>query len=180
MFTTLAHAAKDTVETLGTLQPHLKDALKDIPPGVLEKLTNEQLYDLLEQSMESKIAFTVPIVGIIATFGTMAFILYWVISAQRKQATEKHDEVIAMIEKGIYQPPPQVEPVYRKERYLLRGIVLSAIGLGLAVYYAFEPQQDWIASIGFPLLLVGAGFILFYRFLAKKEEKENPPSGSSM
>jgi hypothetical protein len=176
MFPALAHAAKDTVEALGALEPHLKDALKDIPPGVLEKLTSEQLHDLLEQAMESRIINYVPIVSTIAFFGTLALILYWVISARRKQANERHEEVLAMIDKGIYEPPPQVEPVYRKERYLLRGIILGTVGLGLVVYYVFEPRLDWVAGIGLPLLLVGAGFILFYRVLAKKEEKEKPPS----
>lgn len=102
----------------------------------------------------------------------LGFVIWLSVTRRSKRDAQRHEEVMAAIEKGIYTPPSVPEPVYRKERYLLAGIILSALGLAVLIYFAFLLEVNEALILAFLFLFPGLGLMGFYRFLAKKEQRE--------
>lgn len=106
----------------------------------------------------------------------LGFVIWLSVTRRSKRDAQRHEEVMAAIEKGIYTPPSVQEPVYRKERYLLAGIILSGLGLAfLLSFFVAHPEarpDEGLKIAAFLFLFPGLGFIGFYGFLAKKEQRE--------
>ena len=102
----------------------------------------------------------------------VGFAIWQSVVLKTRRDTHRHQETMTMIEKGVYQPPPVLEPVSPKERYLLVGIILCALGLAFLVYFVFflKVPEAYIAA--FVFLFPGLGLIGYYPFLAKKEQRE--------
>ncbi len=123
-------------------------------------------------------------VGLLFFLAVIGFVIWLSATRKSKQDALKHEEAMAMIEKGIYEPLPVQEPVYRKEYYLLAGIVLSMVGLAFLLCFAFltKPDEGFIVA-ALLFLFPGLGIMGFSRSLAKREEREarnnalqeNPP-----
>ena len=97
-----------------------------------------------------------------------------------KKDASRHEEAMAMIEKGIYVTPPMQEPLYRKERYLLAGIILGMIGLAFVLVFFMVPPHDREVPLfpGVVALFVGLGIIAFYGVLAKQEKQRRELEGT--
>ena len=171
LFTAVAQAATDTVATVKTALPALPKELGDIPPQVWEKLRPYEIRGLLEKAMTRPMVKFVDNLVPIFFLLVVGFAIWLFVKLRSKRNTEKHERTMAMIEKGIYEPPPVPEPVYRKERYLLTGIILSSIGLAFLVTFTFfaKPEEEFFV-VAFLFLFPGLGIIGFYRFLAKKAQ----------
>lgn len=113
-----------------------------------------------------------PDITAIVVLLVIGFAIWQSVVLKTRRDTHRHQETMTMIEKGVYQPPPVLEPVSPKERYLLVGIILSALGLAFLVYCIFflKVPQAYIAA--FVFLFPGLGLIGYYPFLAKKEQRE--------
>ena len=184
LFTAVAQAATDTVATVKTALPALPKELGSIQPEVWEKLPSGYVYSLLTQATMSPWDAVLDKVIPLFFFLVVGLAIWLFVKLRSKRNTERHEEAMAMIEKGIYEPPPVQEPVYRKERYLLAGIILSGVGLAFLLYFTFFLRENEAFIAAFLFLFPGLGLFGFYRVLAKREEREgrnnalqeNPPS----
>ena len=124
-------------------------------------------------------------------FLVIGFVIWLSATRKRKRDEQRHEEVMAMVEKGIYEPLPEQESVYRKEGYvlagtilLLLGVVLSAAGLALLLYFFALAARSEFFLAGLLCLFPGLSLMGSYPFLAKKAQREernnalqeNPPS----
>lgn len=182
LFTPVAQAATDTVETAKAALPALSNKLGSIPPEVWEKLSDWRIPGVLEQVMRSPWDKFMDNLPAIFFFLVTGFAIWLFVELRSKRNTEKHEENMAMIEKGNYAPPPVPKPVYRKEYYLLAGIILSGIGLAFLLSFAFVLREEGMVIASFLFLFPGLGLLGFYRVLSKKEEREernNAPKENS-
>lgn len=117
------------------------------------------------------VAVMIPIVGII--FGvSVAIVAIVVAHRQRMQRAElRHRERVVAIEKGLELPPdpPEGEATgSRRPRHLLRGLVLTFVGVALTVAFR-ETNDDFPFLYG--LIPVGAGLAyLLYYYLEGRHE----------
>jgi hypothetical protein len=87
-------------------------------------------------------------------------------------------ERICAIEKGVALPMERVSPKLRAARVRRGGIVLVALGLGVALTFVVgfwvEKDRDMLiaAALGFIPGLIGAGLLIDYRMLRKEIAEE--------
>ena len=172
LLTAVAQAATDTVDTVKAALPALPKELEGIPPQVWEKLPSHYVFGPLERAMKSPWEELVGNLVPIVFFLVIGFVIWLSVTRKSKRDEQRHQEAMAMIEKGIYEPPPVQEPVYRKERYLLAGIILSGLGLAFLLYFAVFLEVNEALIAAFLFLFPGLGLVGFYRLLEKKEQRE--------
>ena len=125
---------------------------------------------------------------VLLVFGA-GLIAFWQWAAlQRKRMA--HAERMAALEKGVPLPPESGtnenshRPPPTREAYLLRGLIWSAIGLGIVVAGAtavcFIPsggdRQDALAfaCIGFIPFMLGLAYLLYARLTGKRGQTHFP------
>jgi hypothetical protein len=109
---------------------------------------------------EEIVALLIPIIGILAGFGSAIAAFYF----NSKQREFYHKERIAAIEKGmdIPMPPDITKTIKPPETYLRRGLQLSLLGLALciALYYSSWHGISWVWGI--PILAIGLANLIYY------------------
>jgi hypothetical protein len=121
----------------------------------------------------------IPIIGIV--LGVAVAIIY-IVSAhrQRMQRNElRHKERLAAIEKGLEIPVDAVEPAplpMRRPRYLLRGLVLTFVGVALTVALRNAGGEEG-SMFGLVLSAAGLAYLIFYFVEGRHEHK--PVAGGS-
>lgn len=178
LFTAVAQAAADTADTVANAMPALPKGLQGMPREVWEKLDADQAFVLLDRAVRPSgdipagvhglIALLIPFAGIALS----GFAIWLFVKLIGSRSARKHEEAMAMIEKGIY-PPPAGTKAYGKERYLGRGILLAAVGLAFLLSFALVARgAEWLAVSGLLFLVPGLGSAVFYAVLAKKDKRE--------
>ena len=113
------------------------------------------------------------IVAIITTMGviTTPLVLHFIFSM--REARQKHEEAMALIEKGLYDPALLAEPErkYRKETFLLIGIIFLAIGIAIFIGLLIIGQIDGLIG-GLIPCFIGVGLIVFYAILRRIEKQK--------
>jgi len=111
-------------------------------------------------------------VGFIALFGFLAtpIVLYSVFLIRKGR--QRHEEAMALIEKGLYDPALLAEPEkrYRKEMFLLAGIIFLAIGIAISIGLLIIGEIDGIIG-GLIPCFIGVGLIIFYTILWRIEKR---------
>ncbi|MDD2437618.1 MAG: hypothetical protein PHG27_05850 [Massilibacteroides sp.] len=116
----------------------------------------------------------IPIVAIVCSIG-LPIIMIIILGVQAQRG--RHAERIAMIEKGVVLE----EPEKKANRYpaLRNGLVMIGLSLGLIIGLLVEPYLpnygDYF-SLGIPaftILFGGIGFVIYFFFSRKMQEKEN-------
>lgn len=137
----------------------------------LQRLTNDQLFELLQEREAHMPDHSIDPTGIIVPVAIFGFlltgILAWLWMLDRK-ARRLHETVRLMVEKGAQIPPDLLSPPQRKPSDLRRGIILSATGLGLTVLLALVPDAPGAWGVGVTLLLIGLGHLLVWRLQTGK------------
>ena len=90
----------------------------------------------------------IPIIGILATFGTITAIVFGPAYLKSRERRDMQATVRAAIEKGQPLPPEVIEALGKeatknlpsRTRDIRRGIIWLAVGIGLA---AFSVISDW-------------------------------------
>jgi hypothetical protein len=123
--------------------------------------------------MDHLIEQTIPIFGIIFTFGIPGLIIFWALYA-------KHRERMRLIEKGLtpdevknYYKDADRQPRPRNPFGALRwGILLLFFGAGIFVANVLEQKLDFNDGISFGviMLFIGAGFLTYYLIVKGKLE----------
>ncbi|MFH1010577.1 MAG: DUF6249 domain-containing protein [bacterium] len=114
----------------------------------------------------------IPLVALIGTFTLVVVIVLVVEFGRRTRNRMIHEERMAAIEKGLPVPPPFIEG-FRRPNYVMRGLVLIALGLAFGVWTLTDP--DFPLGIGAILFFIGLA-ILIAHFLTESRRKESYPS----
>lgn len=104
----------------------------------------------------------VPIVAIIFTFTFAAVVIIY-------GAKLKHERQMEMIHKGIN--PIVSTPSYTGKKTLLRGLILTALGIG-ALISTLINSNTILMHFGFLFLGVGVAFLVYWKVTAADRERE--------
>ena len=163
------------------------------PQDVLERLSHGQIGRIiggnvplppgsppsLSHTVHEEESIVIPIVGILATFTTPVVIVFLILAYKKRAKQQVHEERMAMIEKGIFDPALLVPPdtkakkAPRAHRLMIWGIVLSMAGVGLDIMIAMDDGiQD--VGVGIFVAFIGLGLMAASRYV-----RRNPPDGDS-
>lgn len=116
--------------------------------------------------------YLIPVVGII--MGCLIPIVAMITDHRKKRMIYElhHRERMAAIDKGI-EPPPLPTELFvdpadtRTPRYLLRGLIWSAIGIGMffALGKVADAEEAWLGAIPFG---IGIAYLLYYAIEGRK------------
>ncbi|MBN1771426.1 MAG: hypothetical protein JXB32_09205 [Deltaproteobacteria bacterium] len=156
------------------------------PPELVERLTSEQVHDLLERQLEAErhrndppwIAGVVPV----AFFAAVFFGLWVGLQHRARQEAKRHETMRAMIEKGLEVPrellaPPRARgPESPVLRDLRRGLLLVCGGLGLSACCGmigiWNEQALRAAGLGLVPLFLGFGYLVVWKLGRKADRQE--------
>jgi hypothetical protein len=141
----------------------------------LDKLVSKALDRAKDNPHESTsiiVASLIPILVPVAFFAMIIGIVWLGISSRAKQRQLAHETIRLMIEKGQPVPPELfLDPkVVRPRSDLRRGVVLTAIGVGIVAYLLSDHDSDW--GLGLIPLLIGVGYLIIWKM-------QNGPTGSN-
>lgn len=122
----------------------------------------------------------IPIVGIIFTtlFGAPVLIVAAIMFFSYLRSRSLHRTVREMVAKGqpvpptLFAPPPAI----RARSDFRRGVVLMMVGFALVIF--FGATSDWDGgswAIGIIPFLIGAGYLLVWKFEGPKDADKVPP-----
>jgi purine-cytosine permease-like protein len=111
------------------------------------------------------------IISSFAFFIGLAIIWYLFASKRNKQ---RHEEIIALIEKGEYDPALfEHKWKYREEMFLLSAIILIALGVALLIGVPIASKKlDGIIA-GLIPFFIGWGLLVFYYILGRIEKSKS-------
>lgn len=140
-------------------------------PGETQKIIEETI----GQQLEDAGPFAVAIMGIVGVFiapAIVAIIVIWLVFRNKGKKEEmKFDTLKLMVEKGV--PIPEnfsfADPVPAPGANLRRGLILIALGVGIAVFFLIvnAPEGAGLAAIPF---FIGLAYLLIWRL----EKNKNP------
>lgn len=114
----------------------------------------------------------VAIVAIILAFSTPVIIVIAILVHKARRTNRIHQTVVALAEKGLPIPPDLFvdrAPVETNST-LHKGVILTAVGLGLIIFFlTTERHGPWGA--GMIPLLMGLGYLIVWKLEGKKEDK---------
>ena len=119
---------------------------------------------------EGMMALTIAMVSVIGSFLVILAIVITAIRARTRRNEMLHQERMLAIEKGLPIPPDYLERMPRRRPYL-RGLVFTAVGLGLMVFGIINAQEDgdWdLFGIGVVFLFVGLALLIGDKVTRKK------------
>jgi hypothetical protein len=123
----------------------------------------------------------IPIIAIIfmSVFGAPVLIVAVILYFSMSRTRSLHKTVRMMVEKGqevpaaLLAPPPQA---MRQRSDMRRGVVLMMVGIGLMVFFgACSEWEGGAWALGIIPFLIGAGYLLVWKFDDKKEIPPLPP-----
>ncbi|HEX4641399.1 MAG TPA: DUF6249 domain-containing protein [Chthoniobacterales bacterium] len=129
--------------------------------------------------VEDGALMAIPIIGIIFStlFGAPVLIVAAIMFFSYLRSRSLHRTVREMVEKGqpvpptLFAPPPAI----RARSDFRRGVVLMMVGFALMIF--FGAVNDWEGgawAIGIIPFLIGAGYLLVWKFEGPKADKAPP------
>ena len=122
----------------------------------------------------------IPIVGIIFStlFGAPVLIVAAIMFFAYLRSRSLHRTVREMVAKGqpvppaLFAPPPAI----RARSDFRRGVVLMMVGFALMIFFgAINDWEGGVWAIGIIPFLIGAGYLLVWKFESPKEPDKAPP-----
>ena len=145
------------------------DADRELPQEVVEKLSPEQLHDLLVTRAKADVPDDERLI-VAMVFGLPVAIVAVVLFYRHRKNAMLHRTLALMIEKGTPIPPELFTPEPKeKPSDLHRGIVLVMTGLGIAVFFAVRHDVNW--GLGMIPLLIGAGYLIAWKLGQKPQSR---------
>ena len=187
-------------------KPHLHSRVEKLsqlalkrgfPPTVVQKLTDDELYSLLQKTKtdidapskdrkhtatpqskigKSVVAVVVPTVFFLCILAAVIGVLFFRARRDRQlQVTLR-----AMVEKGAEIPPELIAPPVKKGNDRRKGILLLTAGLGFSLCMALiaigDPEALNGASVGLIPVLLGIGYLIVARMEGEQKNDEQGPS----
>jgi hypothetical protein len=161
----------EIVEVLEALE---RRQAKQLAPDVVQKLSGEQLADVLRANaaqQDDPLNLLVPIFFFACTTTVVGISLF----LRARAATQRQMTLRMMVEKGAAIPPELLSPPVAPRNDLRRGILFVAFGLGSAIFlFLVSTEQPGVASLGLIPLLLGLGHLLTW----KLESRNAPTAGA--
>ncbi|HSG60713.1 MAG TPA: DUF6249 domain-containing protein [Pseudomonadales bacterium] len=130
--------------------------------------------DLDEDNGHNRSGFwvLVPILGILAVFGTPVLIVYLIVRATTRRRELMHENINKLLEQGKDIPPELLQAFQRQaspESDLYRGIRLSLVGV--AIIIALSMLADFeVGSLGFIPLAIGLAQVITWKIQQNKQQ----------
>ena len=154
------------------------------PPELVQRLTNEQVFELLGRQLDVERRQTEPpwIAGVVpvAFFAFVLLVVWFSLQHRGRQDAKRHETIRAMIDKGLELPrellaPPRARPAESPAlRDLRRGLLLICGGLGLAACCGtigiWNPHALRAVGLGLVPLFIGLGYLIVWK-LGKQDER---------
>jgi hypothetical protein len=163
--------------------PHDRAADDELAPEVLEKLSPDQIVEVLKKREQTKVALVesrngppaVAIVVPVALFVCALLLVTSFLYFRHHKEREQQTTVRLMVEKGVTVPIEFLAPRAPKHSDLRHGVVLAAAGIGLAVFFkvVHAPPGAW--AIGLVPLLVGVGYLIVWKLTSREESAADKP-----
>jgi uncharacterized protein DUF6249 len=102
----------------------------------------------------------VAIIGMLVTFGLPLLLVAVILYYKHRKLRMTHETIARLAEKGLPVPPELLEPPQRGHAGLRGGLVLLALGLGLAIFLD-QVGAPW--SIGLIPGLMGLALIIAWK-----------------
>ena len=148
-----------------------------VTPGVTVTRHNHDRGDF---DVEDGALMAIPIVGIVFStlFGAPVLIVAAIMFFSYLRSRSLHRTVREMVAKGQPVPPALFAPpaAIRARSDFRRGVVLMMVGFALMIF--FGAVNDWDGgawAIGIIPFLIGAGYLVVWKFEGPKEPDKAPP-----
>ena len=146
-------------------------------PAVVEKLSQDQLYNLMQRKIHSRgvpegiVPIIVPIVFFLTLLGAVVAILVY----RGRKDKELQITLRAMVEKGADIPAELIAPPQKRGNDRKKGILLLTGGLGLSLCLGFiaigNPEAIRGAGVGLIPILLGIGYLIVAKMQGGEVEK---------
>ena len=145
---------------------------KHISRELAEKLTGDQIFQLLKDQNKDDIPARVPLLAAMAYAFVLAIISIGILARHRRNAM-LHRTLATMIEKGVPIPPELLQSTERKRSDLRGGLVACGVGIGLMLFFWLfaGKHASGLWAVGFIPLFIGIA-----RLIAWKLEQQKPNS----
>lgn len=148
---------------------HRSDLDDELPPDVREKLTPEQLHDVMVERAKrpappmrdgGKVEILVPL----GFFGMIIGILGMALYAGFRAEKQRHETMRLVIERGGQIPTELLVRQVHPRADLRRGLLLTSVGVALGVLiFATDPgTHSW--TVGLVPTFLGLAYLAMYRF----------------
>ena len=145
------------------------DADRELPKEVVEKLSPEQLHDLLVARTKADVPSGTPLIVAISLGCPIAIVAVVLFFRHRKNAM-LHRTLALMIERGTPIPSELFTPESKKQPSdLRRGIILVMTGLGIALFFVARHDNNW--GLGMIPLLIGVGHLIAWKLERKSQSR---------
>jgi hypothetical protein len=156
-------------------------ALEDgLSPAIVEKLTQQQLVEVLQQREKTRretAVFTadrhekyedilVPFAFFACLFGLVGLPLYF----RHRKDREQQATLRLMIEKGVTIPVEFLAQRQNPHSDLRRGVVLVATGVGIGVFFRVLAPHPGVWALGLIPFLIGVGYLVVWKLTAPAPE----------
>ena len=150
------------------------DGSDDEGDALSNQLTADQVFQLEKiRATKGEIPGHAPLIVAIV-FGCPVAIVAILLFYRYRKNVLLHRTLAAMIEKGTPIPPGLLADEKEKKAPrsdLRRGVMLTAIGAGLAIFFLAQKEDAW--GLGMIPLLIGAGYLIMWRLEQKKQNGQN-------
>lgn len=116
----------------------------------------------------------VPILGILAVFGTPVLIVYLIVRASTRRRELMHENINKLLEQGKDVPPELLQAFQRQaspETDLYRGIRLSLVGVAIIIALSMLSGFE-VGSLGFIPLAIGLAQVITWKIQQKKKQEQ--------
>lgn len=115
----------------------------------------------------------VPILGILAVFGTPVLIVYLIVRATTRRRELMHENINRLLEQGKDIPPELLNAFQKQaspESDLYRGIRLSLVGVAIIIALSMLAGFE-VGSLGFIPMALGLAQVITWKIQQNKQDK---------
>lgn len=144
-----------------------------LTPEIVDKLSGEQLAQVIHAKAEAQNGGTVAWVASLSAFVFAALVVAGILAALVRTHRVKQETLRHALERGV--PAEQLFPLKPPGEDLRRGILLCSAGAGLGLVTAIlSPDKSW-ASIGLLPIALGAGCLLAHHVATSAARPSSAP-----
>ena len=111
-------------------------------------------------------------IGVLIPFAALflvGFIVWVGVKKENHALSLKHKEIMNAIDKGV--DVPLIQSGNKPLDYLRKGIIWGVIGIVLITGFTIEGDFEAAAVLGSVPFAIGVGYLVYYRYAIKDEEK---------
>lgn len=145
--------------------------LNQMPPDVRAKLNAEQIEEIVRRAQTNQneppmVAVLAPLAFFLCVFGVVVAVLF----ARFRRERQLHETLRQMIDRGVDIPPALLMPPQVKPNDRRRGVILIALGIGIAIFLLLvDGKDDGAWGLGLVPAFLGAGYLLA-SYLPKRDD----------